>query len=67
MICYGYKKHHPGLFSQLLAVQDGELSQTGIYITQLWEIYFNRFVHNNKKWKVVLQHAMKPDFMNTRF
>ena len=41
-------KHHPGLFSQLLAVQDGEMSQKGIYITQLWNIYFNRFVHNKK-------------------
>ena len=38
-----------GLFGQLLAVEDGEMSQTGIFITQLWDIYFNRFVHNNNK------------------
>ena len=44
-------KYPPGLFSQLLAVEDGEMSQTGIPITQLWNIYFNRFVHNNKKNK----------------
>ena len=36
-------KHPPGLFSQLLAVVDGEMSKTGIYITQLQDIYFNRF------------------------
>ena len=58
-------KYSPGLFSQLLAVEDGEMSQTRISITQLRDIYFNRFVHN-KKWKVVLQHAMRPDFRNTR-
>ena len=28
-------KYPPGLFSQLLAVEDGKMSQTGIFITQL--------------------------------
>ena len=41
-------KYPPGLISQLLAVEDGEMSQTGISITQLRDIYFNRFVHNKK-------------------
>ena len=41
-------KYPPGLFSQLLAVEDGEMSQTGIFITQLRNIYFNGFVHNKK-------------------
>ena len=41
-------KYPPGLFSQLLAVEDGEMSQTGISITQLRDIYFNRFFHNKK-------------------
>ena len=58
-------KHLPGLPSQLLAVEDGEMSQTGISITQLREIYFKRFFNNNKTLKV-LQHAMIPDFINTR-
>ena len=40
-------KYPPGgLLSQLLAVEDGEMSQTGISITQLRDIYFNRFVNN---------------------
>ena len=42
-------KYPPGLFAQLLAVEDGEMSQTGISLTQLQNIYFNRFLHNNKK------------------
>ena len=41
-------KYPPGLFSQLLAVEDGEMSQTGIFIAQLQDIYFNRFVHNKE-------------------
>ena len=41
-------KYPPGLSSQLLAVEDGEMSQTGIFVTQLQDIYFNRFVHNKK-------------------
>ena len=47
-------KYPSRLFSQLLAVVDGEMSQTGISITQLRDIYVNRFVHNKKlkprKW-----------------
>ena len=39
-------KYPPWLFSQLLAVEDGEMSQTGISITQLRDIHFNKFVHN---------------------
>ena len=31
----------------LLAVEDGEMSQTGISITQLRGIYLNRSVHNS--------------------
>ena len=56
-------KYPPRLFSQWLAVEDDEMSQTGISITQLRDIYFNRFVHIKK---FVLPHAMRPDFMNTR-
>ena len=41
-------KYPPGLFSQLFAVEDGEMSQTGISITQLRDIYLNRFVHTKK-------------------
>ena len=50
-------KYSSRLFSQLLDVEDGEMSQTGISITQLRDIYFNKFVHNKKNWKAVLQHA----------
>ena len=57
-------KYPPGLFSQLLAVEDGEMSQTGISITQLRDIYFNRFVHN-KKIKGCIA-ACYENFMNTR-
>ena len=32
-------KYPPVLFSQLLAVEDGEMSQTGISIIQLRDIY----------------------------
>ena len=39
-------KYPPGLFSHLLAVEDGEMYQIGISITQLRDIYLNRFVHN---------------------
>ena len=41
-------KYPSGLFSQMSAVEDGEMSQTGISITQLRDIYFIRFVHNKK-------------------
>ena len=44
-------KYSSRLFSQLLDVEDGEMSQTGISITQLRDIYFNKFVHNKKKTK----------------
>ena len=40
------KKYPPVLFSQMLAVEDGERSQIGIYITQLWDIYLNKVIHN---------------------
>ena len=42
-------KYPPGLFAQLLAVEDGEMSQTRISITQLRDINFNRFVHDSNK------------------
>ena len=41
-------KYTPLLFLQLLAVEDGEMSQTEISITQLRDNNFNRFVHNKK-------------------
>ena len=41
-------QYPPWLFSQLLAVEDDEISQTGISITQLRDIYINTFVHNKK-------------------
>ena len=56
-----FTKYRPGLFTQMLAVEDGEMSQIWISITQLRDIYLNRVVHNKK---VVLQHDMRPDFMN---
>ena len=44
-------KYLPGLFSPLLAVENGEMSQTGFFIIQLRDINFNRFVHNKKQIK----------------
>ena len=41
-------KYAPKSFLQMLAVVDGEMSQTGIYITQLRDIYINRVLHNKK-------------------
>ena len=41
-------KYPPGLFSQKLAVEDGEISQIGISIIQLRDIYLNRVRHNKK-------------------
>ena len=41
-------QYPPWLFSQLLAVEDDEISQTEISITQLRDIYINTFVHNKK-------------------
>ena len=58
-------KYPPGLFSQLLAVEDVDLSRTGISITQLQDIYFNRFVHN-KKIKGCFAAWYETWFMNTR-
>ena len=60
-----YGESHQIIFRMSLFHKDGELSQTGISISQLREIYFTRFVHN-KKQKVVLQNAMRPDFIKTR-
>ena len=34
-------KYPRGLFSQMLAVEDGEMSQIGISIIQLWDILFS--------------------------
>ena len=42
------KKYPPGLFSKMLAVEDDEMSQIGIPITQLWDVYLNRVLHNKK-------------------
>ena len=42
------KKYPPGLFSKMLAVEDDEMSQIGILITQLWDVYLNRVLHNKK-------------------
>ena len=30
----------------MLAVEDDEISQIGIPITQLWDVYLNRVLHN---------------------
>ena len=32
----------------MLAVEDDEISQIGIPITQLWGVYLNRVLHNKK-------------------
>ena len=45
-------KYSPGLFAQLLADEDGEMPQTGIFITQLRDIYVNMFAQNNDKNKM---------------
>ena len=50
-----------GYFQSILAVEDYEMSQIGIPITQLWDVYLHRVLHNKK---MVLQHVMRPDFMN---
>ena len=39
-------KYPPGLFSKILAVEDDEMSQIGIPVTQLWDVYLNRVLHN---------------------
>ena len=57
-----FTKYPPGLFKKMLAVEDDEMSQIRIPITQLWDVHLNRVLHNKK---VVLQHVMRPDFMNT--
>ena len=41
-------KYPPGLFSKMLAVEDDGMSQVGIPITQLWDVYLNRVLHNKK-------------------
>ena len=41
-------KYPPGLFSKILAVEDDEMSQIGIPVTQLWDVYLNRVLHNKK-------------------
>ena len=50
-------KYPPGLFKKILVVEYDEMSQIGIPITQLWDVYLNRVLLNKK---VVLQHAMRP-------
>ena len=47
MKCYVYKIP-PGLFSQMLALEHSEMSQIGLSITQLRDIYLNRIIHNKK-------------------
>ena len=47
MKCYGHKIAS-SLFSQMLAVIDGERSQIGIFITQLWYIYLNKVIRYKK-------------------
>ena len=51
-----------GYFQKMLAVEDDGMSQIRISITQLWDVYLNRVLHNKK---VTLQHVMRPDFINT--
>ena len=60
--CYGYKYPTGLFFLNMLAVEDDEMSQIGIPITQLWYVYINKVLHNEK---AVMQHVMRPDFMNT--
>ena len=40
-------EYSPGLLSQMLAVEEGDMSQIGTSITQLRDIYLNKVVHNN--------------------
>ena len=48
-------KYPLGLFSQILAVEDGKMSQIGIFISQLWYIYLNGVVQNkNMLWNLIL-------------
>ena len=39
-------KYTPGLFSQMLTVEDIERPQIKMSITQLWSLYLNRVLHN---------------------
>ena len=43
-----FTKYLPGLFLQMLAVKDGEMSQIGLPITQLRGININSVIHNKK-------------------
>ena len=52
-------KYAPGLFSQVKALEDGEMSQRGISIHQLRDITPIGF-STTKNQKVVLQYVMRP-------
>ena len=41
-------KYPAGLFLKMLAAEDDEMSQIGIPITQLWDDYLDRVLHNKK-------------------
>ena len=41
-------EYHSVLFLKILAVKDNEMSQIGIPITQLWDVYIKRVLHNKK-------------------
>ena len=43
-----FAKYPPGLFSQMLVLEDGEMSQIGLPITQLRGIYINSVIYNKK-------------------
>ena len=55
-------QNSPQGYFKKLAVEDDEMSQIGIPITELWDVCLNRVLQNKK---VVLQHFMRPAFMNT--
>ena len=42
-------KYITGLFSQLFAVEENEISKWGISISQLWDIYIKRSVRSKNK------------------
>ena len=37
-----------GYLKKMVAVEDDEMSQIGIPITQLWDVYINKVLHNEK-------------------
>ena len=41
-------KFPAGLLKKMLAVEDDEMSQIGIPITELWDVYLNRVLQNRK-------------------